>query len=69
MCIRDRDWADQGVLLLNSVLTVRKRFPGSHKYIGWEKFTDNVINIISKEKKGLGFYAVGKLCKKQRKVY
>ena len=60
------DWADQGVLLLNSVLSVRKRFPGSHKYIGWEKFTDNVINIISREER-IGFYAVGKLCKKQEK--
>ena len=61
------DWADQGVLLLNSVLTVRKRFPGSHKYIGWEKFTDNVINIISKEKKGLVFMLWGNYAKSKEK--
>ena len=57
------DWAEQGVLLLNSVLTVRRRFPGSHKYIGWEKFTDNVINIISKQKKGLVFMLWGNYAK------
>ena len=61
------DWADQGVLLLNSVLTVRKRFPGSHKYIGWEKFTDNVIKIISKEKKGLVFMLWGNYAKSKEK--
>ena len=61
------DWANQGVLLLNSVLTVRKRFPGSHKYIGWEKFTDNVINIISREKKGLVFMLWGNYAKSKEK--
>ena len=62
------DWAEQGVLLLNSVLTVRRRFPGSHKYIGWEKFTDNVINIISKQKKGLVFMLWGNYAKKKSKL-
>ena len=61
------DWAEQGVLLLNSVLTVRRRFPGSHKYIGWEKFTDNVIDIISKEKKGLVFMLWGNYAKGKEK--
>ena len=61
------DWANQGVLLLNSVLTVRKRFPGSHKYIGWEKFTDNVIKIISREKKGLVFMLWGNYAKSKEK--
>ena len=41
------NWANQGVLLLNSILTVRKGQPGSHKHIGWEIFTDSVIKIIS----------------------
>lgn len=61
------DWAYQGVLLLNSVLTVRKRFPGSHKYIGWETFTNNVISIISKEKKGLVFMLWGNYAKSKEK--
>lgn len=41
------DWANQGVLLLNSVLTVVKGMPGSHRGIGWEEFTDYVIKSIS----------------------
>lgn len=40
-------WADQGVMLLNTVLTVRAHAPNSHKGHGWEKFTDAVIRAIS----------------------
>src|SRR5688572_18625444 len=40
-------WAEQGVLLLNTVLTVRAHSPGSHKNKGWEKFTDAVIRASS----------------------
>ena len=36
-------WAKQGVLLLNSILTVEKNKPGSHRNFGWERFTDQVI--------------------------
>ena len=43
------NWANQGVLMLNSILTVRKGEPGSHKEKGWEVFTDSVIEKISKE--------------------
>lgn len=43
-------WADQGVLLLNSVLTVEKGKPGSHAKKGWEEFTDTVIKTISQKK-------------------
>ena len=39
-------WADQGVLLLNAVLTVRAGQPCSHSKIGWEKFTDRVISLL-----------------------
>ena len=39
-------WAEQGVLMLNTVLTVRAHTPGSHKNKGWEKFTDAVIRIL-----------------------
>ena len=40
-------WADEGVLLLNTVLTVRESKPQSHAGIGWERFTDSVIKMIS----------------------
>ncbi|HYW12809.1 MAG TPA: uracil-DNA glycosylase [Longimicrobium sp.] len=40
-------WADQGVLLLNAVLTVRDGEPNSHKAKGWEKFTDAVIRALA----------------------
>ena len=40
-------WAKQGVLLLNTCLTVEESKPGSHQNIGWEKFTDEIINQIS----------------------
>jgi uracil-DNA glycosylase len=41
------NWANQGVLLLNSILTVQQGVPGSHQNQGWEKFTDQVINILN----------------------
>ncbi|HYW09517.1 MAG TPA: uracil-DNA glycosylase [Longimicrobium sp.] len=40
-------WAEQGVLLLNAVLTVRHREPNSHKARGWERFTDGVIRAVN----------------------
>jgi uracil-DNA glycosylase len=53
-------WADQGVLLLNSVLTVESGKPGSHANIGWELFTDAVIDHLSQGKQGLVFMLWGK---------
>ncbi len=53
-------WADQGVLLLNAILTVRAGEPGSHRNCGWETFTDSVIRHLSKEKEGLVFLLWGK---------
>ena len=52
-------WSKQGVLLLNTILTVEKGRPLSHKNIGWEIFTDNVIKTISLEKKGIIFVLWG----------
>lgn len=43
-------WAEQGVLLLNTVLTVRKAQPGSHTGQGWERFTDTIIRAVSNQK-------------------
>ena len=46
-------WAKQGVLLLNTILTVEEGRPDSHKNVGWEKFTDAVIRKINSEKEGI----------------
>ena len=61
------DLAKQGVLLLNSVLTVRRKFPGSHKYVGWETFTDKVLEIISEKKDNLVFMLWGNYAKNKKK--
>lgn len=58
-------WTEQGVLLLNAVLTVEKNKPGSHANKGWEQFTDYVIQQISEQKEHCVFmlwgnYAIGK---------
>lgn len=44
-----KKWADQGVLMLNTVLTVRAHQPNSHQGIGWEKFTDAAIRILNEQ--------------------
>lgn len=53
-------WAMQGVFLLNSVLTVRRNQAGSHRNIGWEKFTDATIRIISEKREHVVFMLWGK---------
>ena len=60
------DLAEQGVMLLNSVLTVRKNSAGSHANKGWEKFTDFVINLISEKKNNVIFMLWGGYAKKKR---
>lgn len=52
-------WAKQGVLLLNSVLTVRAHMAGSHARHGWENFTDQVIRHINEHKKGVVYILWG----------
>ena len=59
------DWAKQGVLLLNTVLTVVATQANSHRHLGWEQFTDAVIEKINKEKENVVFllwgnYAISK---------
>ncbi|WP_417888009.1 uracil-DNA glycosylase [Zunongwangia sp.] len=58
-------WADQGVLLLNATLTVRAHQAGSHQKMGWEKFTDRVIEIVSAEKEHVVFMLWGGYAKKK----
>lgn len=52
-------WARQGVLLLNSILTVESGQPGSHQNRGWEHFTDRVIEQLSLKRKNLVFLLWG----------
>ncbi len=54
-------WAEQGVLLLNSILTVEESRPLSHQNMGWEIFTDKIIQVLDQEKKNLVFLLWGKL--------
>lgn len=58
-------WADQGVLLLNSVLTVEMGKPASHSGRGWEEFTDKVIDLLNKERVNLVFILWGSYAQKK----
>ncbi len=59
------DWAKQGVFLLNAMLTVEHSKAGSHQKIGWQKFTDAVIQKLSAEREGLIFMLWGNFAKKK----
>ena len=61
------DWAKSGVLLLNSVLTVEKDKPASHKWIGWEEFTDNVIKKLNEKDEPIVFILWGNFAKGKAK--
>ncbi len=58
-------WAKEGVLLLNSVLTVEDGCAGSHAHKGWERFTDRVIEVISREREGVVFILWGAYAQKK----
>lgn len=53
-------WAQQGVLLLNNVLTVEAGMPGSHRGWGWEKFTDAIVSLLNERREGLVFLLWGR---------
>lgn len=61
-------WAKQGVLLLNTALTVRKGEAGSHQNQGWEMFTDSIIQAISKNKSNVVFLLWGKKAQEKEKL-
>ena len=61
-------WASQGVLLLNSVLTVEKNSPGSHAKSGWVDFTDTVIDILNEKKQNLVFLLWGAYAQKKAEL-
>lgn len=58
-------WAQQGVLLLNATLTVRKGEAGSHQGKGWEQFTDAVIKTVSDQKEHVVFILWGAFAQKK----
>ncbi len=62
------EWARQGVLLLNSVLTVRAGQANSHKNIGWEIFTDRIIELLDKREKPIVFMLWGANARKKAEI-
>jgi uracil-DNA glycosylase len=60
-------WSKQGVLLLNATLTVRANQAGSHQKIGWETFTNKVIEILSQKKENLVFLLWGNFAHSKEK--
>lgn len=61
-------WAKEGVLLLNSVLTVEKDKPASHKNIGWETFTDSIIKKLNERDKPVVFILWGNFAKSKKEL-
>lgn len=60
------DWAKQGVLLLNSIMTVEKDKPLSHKDKGWEIFTDNIIKLLNEREKPVIFLLWGSFARSKK---
>ena len=63
-----KPWAREGVLLLNSVLTVEEHNPTSHKDKGWERFTDEVIKIINEKTTPVVFILWGSYARRKREL-
>lgn len=78
LCIQEKEdlredgdltsWAKQGVLLLNSTLTVERSKPGSHQGYGWETFTDSVIKLLSDKKENLVFMLWGNYAREKSQL-
>jgi uracil-DNA glycosylase len=63
-----KKWAYQGVLLLNTVLTVREGQPNSHKGIGWETFTDKIISLLNERQQPVVFILWGKHAARKKEL-
>lgn len=63
-----KDWAEEGVLLLNTVLTVDAHQAHSHRGLGWEKFTDGVIRKVSENLEDVVFILWGKPAQQKEKL-
>ena len=61
-------WAQQGVLMMNAVLTVRESQPNSHKGMGWEIFTDNVISLLNQRPEPMVFLLWGANARAKTKI-
>ena len=61
-------WAEQGILLLNTTLTVREGAPASHQGKGWETFTDEVIRCISQKKEKIVFVLWGASARRKKSL-
>lgn len=61
-------WAEQGVFLLNTVLTVEDGNANSHSKCGWQTFTDNVIEILNNQKQPIVFMLWGKQAEKKKEL-
>ncbi len=62
------DWAKQGVLLLNSIMTVEKDKPLSHQNKGWEIFTDNIIKYLNEREKPVIFLLWGSFARSKKSL-
>jgi uracil-DNA glycosylase len=62
------EWAKQGVLLLNSVLTVREGMAGSHRGKGWEKFTDQAIRLLNEKEEPIVFFLWGNYARAKKEL-
>ncbi len=65
---KKKKWADQGILMLNAVLTVREKTPNSHKSKGWEKFTDAIIRAVNAKSERVVFVLWGGYAQKKAKL-
>ena len=63
-----RQWAAQGIFLLNSILSVEHKKAGSHKKIGWQNFTDHVISKISQDREDIVFLLWGNFAKSKKEM-
>lgn len=63
-----KKWADQGVLLLNTVLTVRAHQANSHQGMGWEQFTDAVIRAVNKQDRPIVIFLWGKPAQSKKQM-
>lgn len=63
-----KSWAESGIMLLNTTLTVREKTPMSHSKIGWEFFTDRVIELLDEKKEPLAFILWGSHARSKRKL-
>jgi len=63
-----KKWAEQGVLLLNTVLTVRAHQANSHQGMGWEQFTDAVIRAVNEQNRPIAIFLWGKPAQNKRSM-